>query len=190
MAPPAPLHSLPAHLLSTKAPWISLLVLKKGQRAESLVTVPSGFVSTIIRGDKCRTSTGLFSEFARAMEFPKYFGHNWDALEECLADLEWLPARGYVLIFTDAEQVLPDDEEDYATFLEVLSDAGEAWGSGNAGMGEQRPTPFHALLAVSVGEKSKRAHWTIQEITPPPPRASKLRGQPSQSKASRRQKGR
>jgi len=173
MATRAPLPSLAIHLQSTRAPWTSLLVLKIGERAESLVEVPEGFVSKILRGGKCRTSAGLFAEFARACDFPDYFGHNWDALEECLADLEWLPAKGYVLLLTDAEQVLPDDEEDYATFLEVMSDAGEAWGSGQAGMGTQRATPFHVLLAVSEREKSKRAHWALQEITA---QSSRVRG--------------
>jgi len=165
MAARTPLHSLATHVQSTRTPWTSLLVLKAGQRAESLVGVPDGFVSKVLRGGKCRTSGGLFAEFSRALNFPDYFGHNWDALEECLADLEWLPAKGYVLLLTDAELVLSEDEEDYATFLEVLSDAGEAWGSGQAGMGSKKATPFHTVLAVSEREKSKRAHWGIQEIT-------------------------
>lgn len=164
MATQAPLPSLATHLQSVKAPWSSLLVHKVGQRAESLVAVPGGFVSKVLRGGKCRTRGGLFTEFARALDFPDYFGHNWDALEECLADLEWLPAKGYVLFLTDAEQVLCDDEEDYATLLEVLSDAGEAWGSGQAGMGSRRATPFHVVFAVSEREKSKRGHWGLQEL--------------------------
>jgi RNAse (barnase) inhibitor barstar len=108
------------------------------------------------------------TEFARALDFPDYFGHNWDALEECLADLEWLPAKGYILLITDAAHVLPDDEEEYETFLEVLRDAGEAWGSGQAGMGAQRATPFHVLFSVSEREKAKRAHWRMTEITAEP----------------------
>jgi RNAse (barnase) inhibitor barstar len=164
MAARTPIPSLTTHIQSTRTPWTSLLVLKPGQRAESLVEVPEGFVSKVLRGGKCRTSTGLFAEFARALKFPDYFGHNWDALEECLADLEWLPARGYVLLLTEAELILSEDEEDYATLLEVLSDAGEAWGSGQGGMGSQKARPFHAVLAVSEREKSKRVHWGLQEI--------------------------
>jgi hypothetical protein len=98
------------------------------------------------------------------LDFPDYFGHNWDALEECLADLEWLPAKGYVLLITDAGCVLPDDDEEYETFLEILRDAGEAWGSGQAGMGTRRATPFHVLFAVSEHEKAKRAHWGMNEV--------------------------
>jgi hypothetical protein len=36
---------------------------------------------------------------AQAMRFPSYFGHNWDAFEECLTDLVWAPASGYVLLY-------------------------------------------------------------------------------------------
>jgi hypothetical protein len=33
------------------------------------------------------------------LAFPAWFGHNWDALADCLTDLSWLPAAGYVLIW-------------------------------------------------------------------------------------------
>ncbi|HTL60103.1 MAG TPA: barstar family protein [Nitrospira sp.] len=158
--------SFAAHLQSTKPPWTALLILQAGQRAESVVKSPEGFVRRVIRGSKCRSAAGLFSEVATALEFPDYFGHNWDALEECLADLEWLPAKGYVLCFTNPESILPDDEEEFATFLEVMSDAGEAWASGQTG---QKPRPFHVVLTVSEQEKSKLMHRGLPRISAVPP---------------------
>jgi len=169
-----PKHSLAlsAYLQSTKAPWTSLLVVTAGKRAESLVLPPNGFVLKIIKGRQCKTPASLFAEFAQAMKFPDYFGHNWDAMEECLADLEWLPAKGYILLVTNAEGVLPEDEEEYETFLEILRDAGEAWGNGQAGMSTQRATPFHVLFIVSEQEKAKRAHWGMKEINAEPTRSA------------------
>ena len=167
--------TLTTYLQSTKAPWTSLLMVTAGQRAESLVRPPTGLVLKIIKGLHCKTPTNLFAEFARALAFPDYFGHNWDALEECLADLEWLPAKGYILLITDAGCVLPDDEEEYETFLEILRDAGEAWGSGQAGTGARQATPFHVLFAVSEQEKAKRVRWGMKEIIAEPTRELGIR---------------
>jgi RNAse (barnase) inhibitor barstar len=167
--------TLTAYLQSTKAPWTILLIINTGQRAESLVHAPDGYVLRVIKGAKCQTTAGLLTEFARALDFPDYFGHNWDALEECLADLEWLPAKGYILLIADAAQVLCDDEEEYETFLEILRDAGEAWGNGQAGMGARQATPFHVLFAVSEREKTKRARWGMKEINAEPTREPGIR---------------
>jgi RNAse (barnase) inhibitor barstar len=167
--------TLTANLQSTKPPWTSLLVVTAGQRAESLVRPPAKFALRIIQGTKCSTTAGLLTECARALDFPDYFGHNWDALEECLTDLEWLPAKGYILLITDAAHVLSDDEAEYETFLEILCDAGEAWGNGQAGMGARRATPFHVLFAVSEREKATRAHWGMKEINAEPTRGPGIR---------------
>ena len=167
--------TLTAYLQSTKAPWTTLFMVNTGQRAESLMRPPTGFALRVIKGAKCQTTTGLLTECARALDFPDYFGHNWDALEECLADLEWLPAKGYILLITDAANVLPNDEEEYETFLEILRDAGEAWGSGQARMGARRATPFHVLFSVSEREKAKRARWGMKEINAEPTREPGIR---------------
>ena len=177
--------TLTAYLQSTKAPWTSLLMVTAGPRAESLVRPPTGFALKIIKGRQCKTPANLFAEFARALKFPDYFGHNWDALEECLADLEWLPAKGYIVLITDAAAVLSNDETEYETFLEILCDAGEAWGSGQAGMGARRAIPFHVLFAVSKREKAKRAHWGMEEIKEEPNRKPNARQRQLKRKPSR-----
>ena len=180
-----PTPALTTYLQSTKAPWTSLLIITAGQRAESLIHLPPGLVLKIVKGRLCNTPATLFAEFARALEFPDYFGHNWDALEECLADLEWLPAKGYILLITDADQVLSNDETEYETFLEILRDAGEAWGSGQAGMGARQATPFHVLFAVAEGEKAKRAHWGMKEMNVEPARKVNTRQRSLKRKPSR-----
>ena len=177
--------TLTAYLQSTKPPWTSLLLVTPEQRAESLVHPPTGLTLKVIKGRHCKTPANLFDEFARALEFPDYFGHNWDALEECLTDLEWLPAKGYILLITDAAHVLPNDDIEYETFLEILRDAGEAWGNGQVGMGARRATPFHALFAVSEQEKAKRAHWGMKEINTEQTRKARTRQQPQKRKPSR-----
>ncbi len=82
-------------------------------------------------------------------------------------------------------ECLPDDEEEYETFLEILRDAGEAWGSGQAGIGARQATPFHVLFAVSEGEKAKRAHWGMKEINVEPARKARTRQRSQKRKPSR-----
>ena len=38
-------------------------------------------------------------KIATAMKFPDYFGQNWDALDECITDLDWCSAERYLLIY-------------------------------------------------------------------------------------------
>lgn len=165
---------------SVKSPWVHLLVLRQSESPQRAVAAPAGFSLTVVRGAKCKTSEGLFAEFARALSFPDYFGHNWDGLEECLADLEWLPARGYLVIVTDAEQVLTKSDEDYPTFIDILNDAGESWSERRTAGAAQAGVPFHVMLAVSDRHKSARKRWLVPAI-----RSGESRGRATRSHASK-----
>src|SRR3989442_13615190 len=37
-------------------------------------------------------------QLSEAMRFPEWFGGNWDVLADCLKDLSWLQAKGWVVI--------------------------------------------------------------------------------------------
>lgn len=181
--------SLPinTHLQSAKAPWVVRLTLQPGRSAHKLLLIPEGFVMIPLKGRKCRTEAGLFAEFARAMRFPDYFGHNWDALEECLMDLEWLPAKGYILLFLDADLVLSEDEEGFQSLVDVLRDAGEAWASGQAGTSSNRSVPFHVVCALTEPRQHSRTHWEgIKELSVTQPRGSATRRRSSGRTPTRR----
>jgi len=144
-------------LESCRSPSIELLPLKDGETYDSAVTVPRGFVVKVFHGRKCRTKSALLGEFSRVLAFPSYFAKNWDAYMDCLTDLQWLPAPGYVFVILDAEEVLADHEEDYAIFIDILNEASRVWCTEQ----DVRPEiPFHVLLVTTDRNKGKRK-WGI-----------------------------
>ncbi len=95
----------------------------------------------IVRGNKMRCLSDLYNELSSALQFPYYFGENWDALDECLTDLEWLHASGYVLAILHARDLLAaEDAIQLETFLHVLLRASTSFAQGT------NPKPFHVLL--------------------------------------------
>ena len=66
----------------------------------------------------------LMERLARALEFPRWFGGNWDALEDCLSDLSWREAPGWVLILRELDGLPRDDR---GVLIEVLASAAQFW---------------------------------------------------------------
>jgi barstar (barnase inhibitor) len=78
---------------------------------------------------------------AQALHFPDWFGGNWDALEDCLGDLSWLPGEGHVLVLRNW-QALPTD--DLGVLLDVLRSSADFWSG--------RGKPFFAVLVDPEGK--------------------------------------
>jgi len=54
-------------------------------------------------GRQIASKAAFVAAFAAALDFPAYFGHNWDALADSVRDLSWAPAeRGYLVLYEDA----------------------------------------------------------------------------------------
>lgn len=63
----------------------------------------------------------LLRGLAEAMQFPDYFGMNWDAVMDCLRDLDdRVPAEGYVLFVHDADVLWQHN-------LKAMGDLVEVW---------------------------------------------------------------
>lgn len=73
-----------------------------------IVKVPSGLGSKV----------ELLDFLGKKLSFPNYFGGNWDAFEECLADLSWLGKSAVVI--SHADLPLADGSEDQKTYLAIL----------------------------------------------------------------------
>ena len=81
-----------------------------------------GFFFVRVDGGSVPDGAALLARLARELQFPDYFGANWDALQDCLTDLpDWLPAPGYLLVFTEAGELCRRRSGDLASFKDVLA---------------------------------------------------------------------
>lgn len=89
--------------------------------------------------DGCAGKSEFLERTASALGFPSWFGGNWDAFFDCLADLSWRPARGHVLVFENTADMRRHAPEALDTAVTILADAAVAW--------EERGKAFRAFVA-------------------------------------------
>ena len=82
----------------------------------------------------------ILMRMATALDFPRTYGRNWDALSDALRDLSWLPGTGYTLLFENAGDLQQDEGEDFDTLLEILEECAQDWGKSDV--------PFWSFLAL------------------------------------------
>lgn len=76
----------------------------------------------LIQGRNCQTKQAFFDETARILEFPDYFGNNWDAFNDSINDLLWPEDGYYWLIFSEADLLFSKSkDDDLAILLNILS---------------------------------------------------------------------
>jgi RNAse (barnase) inhibitor barstar len=101
-------------------------------RADEVEDAVSGSAISLVR-IKFQEKEQLLKNIAAALDFPDWFGANWDALEDCLGDLSWSPAAAHILLFSDAK---PGD--DFGVLTDVLRSSAEFWAG--------RSRPFFAVF--------------------------------------------
>ena len=90
----------------------------------------------------CTESSEVLARLAEQLQFPAWFGQNWDALADCLTDFSWREAAGYVLVLEQLGDFRAAGDDDFDTLIEILSDASASWGV----MG----IPFWAFLVLEA----------------------------------------
>ncbi|MBB4956973.1 barstar family protein [Micromonospora polyrhachis] len=124
-----------------------LAVCSRGALVELAGVLPATgrFVVARLDGTRIPDADHAFYEFSDALLFPGYFGWTWAALDECLRDLRWLPADGYLIVVENAPRLLPSSIDDRHMLFHVLSRAVRHWAcllGQPCGMG----IPFKVLL--------------------------------------------
>jgi hypothetical protein len=144
-------------LLETNGPWLHVLVATEADGRDALLAFEKSSVGKCtvrnIRGQKAKTTISLFDEFSAAMQFPSYFGENWNAFDECLADLSWLPANSFICFISHAAQVLEKESaNERQTLWTILDRVASEWSQASAR--STRPAkPFHVVLHCTKDEE-------------------------------------
>ncbi len=81
-----------------------------------------GFEVLVIEGDSIESKEEFLDTVAEGFGFPDWFGRNWDALEECLRDLEAVN-DGYALVIPNATALWGEHPRLAGTLVEVWLDA-------------------------------------------------------------------
>jgi RNAse (barnase) inhibitor barstar len=96
-------------------------------RAVQAAAKRAGMAYFHIEGKNIERKEQLLNHVATALHFPKDFGHNWDALEECLTDMEWADADGYVIFYEHIDPLVAAHPDQFETFVEICRDAVASW---------------------------------------------------------------
>ena len=85
-------------------PWQSVHFAGEPPGREALEA--AGIRIAAVDGAAILSKQDLMEALSAALEFPDYFGGNWDALEEVLRDLGWLEAKGHVVVIESGEDAV------------------------------------------------------------------------------------
>jgi RNAse (barnase) inhibitor barstar len=128
-----------AHLLSRGASGLYLLTGKGGPNALDRLCRLKGVLLFRIDGRRVLTKQRFLAVAGRALDFPNWFGTNWDAFEDCVTDLEWVRAPAYVVLLENMERFAERVPRDFDTALRILEAAAEFW--------SEEGVPFHVLVS-------------------------------------------
>lgn len=87
----------------------------------------SGSYAAYVRGDRCDNYHNLFQEFSAAFQFPRYFGMNAAAFDECMCDLDWLSFKKLFLMIDKFDCLLCGDRREQKWLCGVLQGIQTYW---------------------------------------------------------------
>jgi hypothetical protein len=122
-----------AHVLAEAGPGVHLWRSARPEPEIAAEAAEIAWRAVFVDGANVRDKACFLEKCERAYRFPAWFGHNWDALADCLADLSWLPppaagsGGGILTVFEHSDAFARADLEAYDTALEVWEEVAEAW---------------------------------------------------------------
>ena len=121
-------------------------------KAIQSATKAAGLTLRHIDGKNIERKEQLMNAFATALRLPKHFGHNWDALEECLADMDWADGDGAIIYYDHIDGLLAAHPDQFETLVEICRDAVASW--------KEDGTPF---IVIFSGTKAPKGVSKLKE---------------------------
>ena len=115
------------HLLEENRGGVWFLPNRVEPRQVAAAAKRAGYAFFHIEGKNINRKEQLLNHAATVMHFPAHFGDNWDALEECLTDLEWIDGDGYVIYYDHIDGLLESHPDQFETLVEILRDSVKSW---------------------------------------------------------------
>ncbi|KNB52504.1 barstar family protein [Streptomyces caatingaensis] len=138
---PAP--GVPGLLDGAVRPGIYRLPLTETPARAAARAAEAGWRAARLHLDGIADKAAFLDRCAADLDFPGWFGHNWDALADCLTDLSWWrkdgEPRGYLLVAEDWDAFRKAAPEAASVAGTIFADAVDHWA------GQQ--TPMAILLA-------------------------------------------
>ncbi|MEU6252854.1 barstar family protein [Streptomyces sp. NPDC047043] len=95
----------------------------------------AGWETAVVELSGVLDKAGLMAASAVALRLPDWFGANWDALADCLTDLEWWPAeRGRLILVRDWQGYAAADPKGWGVLQEIFADAAAHWRDTDTGL--------------------------------------------------------
>ena len=122
----------------TLPPALYHLSVRRNAEHFCIEATERGFHCFYFSGSDVIDKPTFLAACAEAMQFPAHFGKNWDALNDSIQDLSWVPAPRYILFFDRADIFAADHPSDWAIARSILRDAVAYW--------KQHDVPFYVFL--------------------------------------------
>jgi hypothetical protein len=97
-----------------------------------------GMQVPVLEGGTLVTKEALLMSVAAALRFPEHFASNWDAFDECIRDLEWLPGTGCALVIRESTLLWQLAPQVAGELLSSWLAAAELWANDDV--------PFHLIF--------------------------------------------
>ena len=104
--------------------------------ADSVDELPTVLIAT----KHVREKNAFLGACASALDFPEYFGQNWDSFYDCLTDLRQKFESGLIVVFDDLSGFARAGPEEFHAALDAMVDAVDYW--------RERDTKLTVLIGI------------------------------------------